>query len=178
MEIKNIIIFILVLSNIMALGVGYSIGNMVGYFQMSYDVAASNEMQEIKDHVNYVFNITESINFHKNHGKLATITAASPPGRFGALDLDQNQVLRFKEKPKGDGDMINAGFFVLSPKVIDYIDDASVAWEQFPLIQLANERELMAYQHKGFWHPMDTLRDKVYLEELWNAGKAPWKVWN
>ncbi len=122
--------------------------------------------------------VTESIRFHKKHGKLATLTAARPPGRFGALDIKENQVSTFKEKPKGDGEVINAGFFVLSPKVIDYIDNDSVVWEQGPLKQLAKDKELMAFQHNGFWHPMDTLRDKMYLEELWAGGDAPWKVWN
>jgi glucose-1-phosphate cytidylyltransferase len=122
-------------------------------------------------------NIAETINYHKKSGKLATLTATYPPGRFGALDITDGQVLNFKEKPKGDGAMINGGFFVLSPKVIDYIEDDSTTWEQYPLKQLAEDGELMAYEHHGFWQPMDTLRDKNLLEELWSGRKAPWKVW-
>jgi glucose-1-phosphate cytidylyltransferase len=122
-------------------------------------------------------NIAETIDYHKKNGKLATLTATYPPGRFGALDITDGQVVNFKEKPKGDGAMINGGFFVLSPKVIDYIEDDSTTWEQYPLKQLAEDGELMAYVHHGFWQPMDTLRDKNLLEELWSARKAPWKVW-
>ena len=122
-------------------------------------------------------NISESINYHREHNKLATLTATFPPGRFGALDISDGKVTSFKEKPKGDGAMINGGFFVLSPKVIDYIKDDSTVWEQYPLNQLAEDDQLMAYQHNGFWQPMDTLRDKNYLEELWVSGKAPWKSW-
>ena len=122
--------------------------------------------------------ITQSIEFHKAHGKLATLTAAYPPGRFGALDIQNNQVLNFKEKPKGDGGVINAGFFVLSPKVIDLIDNDKITWEQYPLMNLAENGELMAFHHNGFWQPMDTLRDKIHLEELWQSGHAPWKTWD
>lgn len=122
-------------------------------------------------------NIRESINFHKEHGKLATLTATFPPGRFGALDMVDNQILNFKEKPKGDGAMINGGFFVLSPKVIDKIVGDTTVWEQEPLMSLAEEGELMAYKHEGFWLPMDTLRDKQKLQELWETGNAPWKNW-
>nr|WP_321278077.1 glucose-1-phosphate cytidylyltransferase [uncultured Vibrio sp.] len=121
--------------------------------------------------------ITRTIDFHKSHGKKATLTATYPPGRFGALDIQSGQVNSFKEKPKGDGAMINGGFFVLSPEVLKYIDSDSTVWEQYPLNQLAEDGELMAYEHHGFWQPMDTLRDKVYLEELWQEGKAPWKIW-
>ena len=121
--------------------------------------------------------ITASLAFHKRHGKCATLTATYPPGRFGALDIRQGQVLNFKEKPKGDGAMINGGFFVLTPKVLDYLADDSTIWEQEPLMQLAEEGQLMAYEHHGFWQPMDTLRDKNHLEELWQSGKAPWKTW-
>lgn len=121
--------------------------------------------------------ITASLAFHKRHGKAATLTATYPPGRFGALDISQGQVLNFKEKPKGDGAMINGGFFVLTPKVLDYLADDSTVWEQEPLSQLAEEGQLMAYEHHGFWQPMDTLRDKNHLEELWQSGKAPWKTW-
>ncbi|MBK5537012.1 glucose-1-phosphate cytidylyltransferase [Pseudomonas sp. TH05] len=122
--------------------------------------------------------IGASIEFHKKHGKAATLTATFPPGRFGALDIQQGQVLNFKEKPKGDGAMINGGFFVLTPKVLDYLVDDSTTWEQEPLMNLAAEGELMAYEHPGFWQPMDTLRDKHLLEELWQSGKAPWKSWD
>ncbi|MFQ2156305.1 glucose-1-phosphate cytidylyltransferase [Aeromonas hydrophila] len=121
--------------------------------------------------------IRASIDFHKRHGKLATLTATYPPGRFGALDIKNNQILSFKEKPRGDGALINGGFFVLSPKVIDLIDNDATTWEQEPLMALAEQGQLMAYEHGGFWQPMDTLRDKHYLEELWQKGKAPWKVW-
>ena len=122
-------------------------------------------------------NIRQSIDFHLSHGKLATLTATFPPGRFGALDIQNKQIRSFKEKPKGDGAMINAGFFVLSPKVIELIGDDSTTWEQEPLSTLAESGELMAYEHSGFWQPMDTLRDKLHLEALWQSGKAPWKVW-
>jgi glucose-1-phosphate cytidylyltransferase len=121
--------------------------------------------------------ISASIAFHKQHGKAATLTATYPPGRFGALDIRQGQVLNFKEKPKGDGAMINGGFFVLNPEVLDYIGDDSSVWEQEPLMNLAAENRLMAFEHQGFWQPMDTLRDKHHLEELWTTGKAPWKTW-
>lgn len=122
--------------------------------------------------------IAGSIRFHKEHGKAATLTATYPPGRFGALDIQNKQVMNFKEKPKGDGAMINGGFFVLTPKVLDYLTDDSSIWEQEPLRGLAEDGELMAYEHQGFWQPMDTLRDKNLLEELWEAGKAPWKTWD
>lgn len=115
---------------------------------------------------------------HHQHGKLATLTATRPPGRFGALDIsNDNTVLSFKEKPRGDGGMINGGFFVLSPKVIELIADDTTTWEQEPLQQLAERGELHAYPHHGFWQPMDTLRDKNHLEDLWQSGHAPWKVW-
>lgn len=124
-------------------------------------------------------NLTELIAFHRANGKLATLTAAYPPGRFGALDIAANNtVSSFKEKPKGDGGMINGGFFVLSPKVISLIDGDSTIWERKPLEKLAEQGQLTAYQHNGFWQPMDTLRDKIYLEEVWQKGTAPWKVWS
>lgn len=122
--------------------------------------------------------IAASIAFHRAHGKLATLTAAVPPGRFGALDMQGDQVASFLEKPEGDGGSINAGFFVLSPKVLDYVVDDMTVWEQEPLRNLAADHELMAYQHRGFWLPMDTLRDKTTLENLWADGNAPWKVWS
>lgn len=121
--------------------------------------------------------ISASIEFHKNHGKAATLTATFPPGRFGALNIVDQQVTQFTEKPKGDGALINGGFFVLSPRVLDYLDNDATIWEQQPLQQLAANGELMAFTHSGFWHPMDTLRDKTYLEDLWASGKAPWKTW-
>lgn len=122
-------------------------------------------------------NITELIAFHKAQGVKATLTAAIPPGRFGALDMTGSKVNSFREKPQGDGAMINGGFFVLSPEVIDYIQDDNTIWEREPLERLAEEGQLAAFHHNGFWQPMDTLRDKVHLEELWQSGKAPWKVW-
>jgi glucose-1-phosphate cytidylyltransferase len=123
-------------------------------------------------------NLTELVAFHRRHRKQATLTAAYPPGRFGALDINPDGAVNsFKEKPKGDGAMINGGFFVLSPKVIDLIDDDKTIWERKPLELLAEQGQLSAFAHEGFWQPMDTLRDKVYLEELWQSGKAPWKMW-
>lgn len=122
--------------------------------------------------------IRATIDFHKHHGKAATLTATSPPGRFGALDIQNRRVTSFKEKPKGDGAMINGGFFVLSPRVLDYVEDDATVWEQTPLQRLASDGELMAYEHHGFWQPMDTLRDKHLLEDLWDSGKAPWKAWD
>lgn len=122
--------------------------------------------------------ITELLAFHKSHGKQATLTATYPPGRFGALNFEGNQITEFKEKPKGDGAMINGGFFVLSPKVLDRISGDDCIWELDPLMGLASDGQLMAYKHEGFWQPMDTLRDKMHLEELWEEGKAPWKTWH
>jgi len=121
--------------------------------------------------------ISAQIAFHKKHGKQATVTAVQPPGRYGALNMDGKSVRGFIEKPQGDGGWINGGFFVLSPDCIDLILDDSTSWESEPLSQLASTNELMAYEHKGFWQPMDTLRDKNYLEGLWQGGKAPWKIW-
>lgn len=122
-------------------------------------------------------NVGELINFHKAHGKLATLTAVQPPGRFGALDMNGSSVRGFTEKPQGDGGWINGGFFVLSPKCIDLIDSDKSSWEGEPLSHLAQKGELMAYEHTGFWQPMDTLRDKNHLEDLWQNGKASWKIW-
>ncbi len=121
--------------------------------------------------------IGASIRFHRNHGKLVTLTATQPPGRFGALNLAGDQVLNFQEKPQGDGAWINGGFFVLSPRVIDYIDDDASIWEREPMERLAATGQIKAWRHRGFWQPMDTLRDKQHLEELWASGRAPWKVW-
>ncbi|MCA8882500.1 MAG: glucose-1-phosphate cytidylyltransferase [Rhodobacteraceae bacterium] len=117
------------------------------------------------------------IAFHKSHGKLATVTAVPPPRRFGQLELDGNTVTDFLEKPLGDGGLINGGFFVLSPKVADYLTDDATIWEREPLMGLARDRELQAFEHGGFWQPMDTIREKQELEDLWASGKAPWKVW-
>lgn len=121
--------------------------------------------------------ITALVAFHKRHGKLATMTAAQPPGRFGALQLQGNSITSFLEKPTGDGGWINGGFFVLSPKTLDLIRDDSTLWEREPLESLAADGQLEAYLHTGFWQPMDTLRDKNHLEDLWSSGKAPWQVW-
>ncbi len=122
--------------------------------------------------------IGATIAFHRRHGKAATVTATYPPGRFGALDIRGQQVRSFKEKPKGDGGVISSGFFVLSPAVLAYLDSDQTIWEREPLTRLAKDGELMAYHHDGFWQPMDTLRDKYLLEELWASGKAPWKKWD
>jgi len=116
--------------------------------------------------------------FHREHRALATVTAVQPPGRFGALNIDAQHVASFEEKPHGDGGYINGGFFVLSPKVIDYIDDDATTWERGPMETLAKQGQLAAYPHHGFWHAMDTLRDKNQLEEMWQSGRAPWKVWS
>jgi glucose-1-phosphate cytidylyltransferase len=121
--------------------------------------------------------ITRSIEFHKSHGRLATLTAAQPAGRFGSLIMDNDAVVDFLEKPPGDGQWVNAGFFVLSPKVGDYIEGDPTIWEQEPMKKLAMSDQLRACRHHGFWQPMDTLRDKNHLEKLWSSGDAPWKVW-
>ena len=121
--------------------------------------------------------IGKSIAFHKAHGKLATMTTVQPPGRFGALDIDGTKVKTFLEKPKGDGGWINGGFFVLNPKVFDLIEGDQTTWERRPLEILANQDQLQAYFHDGFWQCMDTLRDKTYLEDLWTQNQAPWKSW-
>ncbi len=123
-------------------------------------------------------NIAESIKFHKTHKKIATLTSTYPSGRFGALDIKGKTVLQFREKPRGDGAKINGGFFVLSPDILNYIEGDDVILEQFPLQQLAQEEQLMAFEHEGFWQPMDTVRDKNMLEQIWNSGQVPWKVWN
>jgi glucose-1-phosphate cytidylyltransferase len=122
-------------------------------------------------------NVRQLVKFHELNGRLATVTAVHPPGRFGALRLAQSKVIEFTEKPLGDGNVINGGFFVLSPKVLDLIADDSTIWEQDPLRKLAQVGELNAFEHSGFWQPMDTLRDKQLLEGLWESGVAPWKVW-
>ena len=122
-------------------------------------------------------NIADTIAFHRQHGKLATVTAVQPPGRYGALQMEGNQVSGFTEKPRGDGGLINGGFFVLSPQVLTRIADDNTPWEAAPLSGLASDGELMAFEHHGFWQPMDTLREKNMLEDLWQSGNAPWKVW-
>jgi glucose-1-phosphate cytidylyltransferase len=122
--------------------------------------------------------ITAEIEFHRSHGALATVCAVQPPGRYGALDISDHHVRGFIEKPRGDGALINGGYFVLSPKVLDYIDGDPTAWEGQPLMQLAKDGHLKAFTHNGFWQPMDTLRERTLLEDLWASGKAPWKVWD
>jgi glucose-1-phosphate cytidylyltransferase len=123
-------------------------------------------------------NITELIKFHQEQKTLSTVTAVHQPGRFGSLHVESEKVKFFKEKPLGDGARINGGFFVLSPKVIELIEDDSTLWEKEPLEKLAKQGELSAFKHDGFWQPMDTLRDKKYLENLWNSNNAPWKIWS
>jgi glucose-1-phosphate cytidylyltransferase len=121
--------------------------------------------------------IKKLVAFHRSHGKLCTVSATRPPGRFGSLALEGTKVSRFEEKPLGDGGFINGGFFVLSPKCLDYIAGPLTTWEQDPMSRLAQEGQMQAYKHDGFWQPMDTIRDRNQLEDLWNTGKAPWKVW-
>jgi glucose-1-phosphate cytidylyltransferase len=123
-------------------------------------------------------NIGELVDYHKKHGKPATVTAIQPPGRYGAVNMDEGLVTSFQEKPAGDGAWINGGFFVLNPSVIDLIENDQSSWEGEPLHRLAKEKKLMAYQHRGFWQAMDTLRDKNHLEMLWSQGKAPWNIWD
>jgi glucose-1-phosphate cytidylyltransferase len=121
--------------------------------------------------------ISATVAFHHSHGKAATVTATYPPGRYGALDILNGKVRSFKEKPRGDGSFINGGFFVLSPKVLSLLNSDQTIWEEEPLMKLAADDELMAYQHLGFWQPMDTLHDKNTLEKMWSDGVAPWKKW-
>ena len=122
-------------------------------------------------------NLGDLIAFHRSSKKLATLTAVQPPGRFGALNLKGDLIQGFQEKPQGDGGWVNGGFFVLSPRVLDYIEDDNTTWEREPLQRLADDGQLSAHFHPGFWQPMDTLRDKTQLEELWASGQAPWKTW-
>lgn len=122
--------------------------------------------------------IGELIAFHRQHGKMATVTAVSPPGRYGALTREGNKVVGFSEKPRGDGGLINGGFFVLSKKVIDFIDNDMTSWEGDSIARIANIGQLMSFEHQGFWQPMDTLREKNVLEELWLSNQAPWKFWS
>jgi len=121
--------------------------------------------------------ITREIAFHRQHGKWATITSVQPPGRYGALQMAGTRVTGFMEKPRGDGGLINGGFFVLSPQCLNLIEGDASSWEEKPLMELAERGQLMAFEHHGFWQPMDTLRDKNQLEELWDSGQAPWKIW-
>ena len=122
--------------------------------------------------------ITHEVAFHRQHGKWATVAAVQPPGRYGALQMAGERVAGFSEKPRGDGGLINGGFFVLSPKCLDLIEGDQASWEGEPLTRLAELGQLMAFSHQGFWQPMDTLRDKNLLESLWDSGKAPWKAWS
>jgi len=122
-------------------------------------------------------NVTELVKFHRSQNTLATVTAVQPAGRFGSLDMSGHNIIAFEEKPQGDGSWVNGGYFVLSPKVLDYIDGDETTWEKEPVQALAHAGKLSAYKHNGFWHPMDTLRDNKYLNELWDSGNAPWKVW-
>lgn len=140
----------------------------------------------IKDEVSFCFtygdgvsdvDISALIRFHKNHGAWATVTAVTPPGRYGALERDNDLVTGFTEKPRGDGGLINGGFFVLSPRCLDFIEGDHMPWEEKPMQQLARQGQLMAFEHGGFWQPMDTLREKHLLQSLWDSGKAPWKKW-
>jgi glucose-1-phosphate cytidylyltransferase len=121
--------------------------------------------------------LNELIRFHKSHGKLATLTAVRPPARFGHLDLDGNRVTEFSEKAQTSEGWINGAFFVLEPGIFDYIKDDHTSWEREPMEKLARDGQLMAYRHNGFWQCMDTLRDKQRLNDLWNSGESPWKVW-
>lgn len=123
-------------------------------------------------------NLASLAAWHHKHGRLATVTAVQPPGRYGALTLDSDRVSGFQEKPLGDGGWINGGFFILEPTVFDYIDGDHIIWEQHPMQSLAAEGQLTAYLHHGFWQAMDTVRDKIYLEQLWQSGRAPWRIWD
>ena len=123
-------------------------------------------------------NINNLLEFHRKQKSKATLTAVQPPGRFGSLEFERGKVLSFKEKPKGDGSLINGGFFVLEPEVLELIDGDACTWEDYPLRILAESNDLSAYFHDGFWQPMDMLRDKNYLENLWKTKKAPWKIWD
>jgi glucose-1-phosphate cytidylyltransferase len=124
-------------------------------------------------------NIKKLIHFHKNNRKLVTVTAIQPQGRFGIIDINKkNKVTNFKEKPKGDNNWINGGFFVLKPGIFDFLENDSSVWEQKPLTEMTKRNQVVAFKHSGFWHAMDTVRDKILLDNLWDQGKAPWKIWN
>lgn len=153
------------------------------------DTQTGGRLKRVRDHINGRFlmtygdgvsdvNISELIKFHEKNSKQATVTAVQPPGRFGALEINGDLVKRFQEKPVGDGSWINGGFFILEPETLDLIDDDASVWEDKPLQTLSKRSQLGAYKHTGFWRPMDTLRDKHTLEELWESGKAPWKTWS
>jgi glucose-1-phosphate cytidylyltransferase len=151
--------------------------------------ATAGRLKRVKEHLNgdsFCFtygdgvsniNITKEIEFHKQHGLLATVAAVQPPGRYGTLEIDGPKVSKFIEKPTGDDAWINGGFFVLKPNVLEYIEGDHTSWETIVVPQLAADGQLAAFKHPGFWQPMDTLREKMYLEDLWQSGKAPWKVW-
>ncbi len=154
------------------------------------DTATGGRLKRIKEHVKdddaFCFTygdgvcdvkMNELITFHKQQNRLATVTAVRPPGRFGSLEIDNSQVITFNEKPLGDGGLINGGFFVLSPKALDRIEDDDMSWESYPLQSLSKDKQLAAFEHRGFWQPMDTLREKNLLESMWQNGKAPWKCW-
>lgn len=154
------------------------------------DSATGGRLRRVKDHLQneefFCFtygdgvgdvDIGSSLAFHKSQNTLATITATYPQARFGALNIEGQRVVNFQEKPKGDNGMVNGGYFVLSPQVIDYISGDDTSWEGEPLERLARESQLSVYRHEGFWQPMDTLRDKLHLEKLWDSGEAPWKIW-
>lgn len=152
------------------------------------DTQTGGRLGRIRDYIDDTFcftygdglcdvNIRKLVDFHKAQGRLATVTAVQPPGRYGALNIQKEAVLNFMEKPQGDGGWINGGYFVLEPKVLEYITDDACVWESGPLPGIAAAGQLSAYQHTGFWQAMDTLREKRLLEELWDSGKAPWKVW-
>ncbi len=162
---------------------------IVTLIDTGYDTMTGGRLKRIKSYLDDDFcftygdgvsdiNIKELIEFHKIHGKLATMTAVQPPGRFGAIELKGHKVVKFREKPKGDESWINGGFFVLSPKVIDYIEGDHSYWEREPMENLSKNGQICAFKHSGFWYAMDTLRDKHHLEELWQSGKAPWKGWD
>ena len=162
---------------------------MVTLVDTGLETMTGGRLKKVKDFVNnetFCFtygdgvsnvDISKLINFHKNSKTLATVTAVQPPGRFGTLDISGNKITNFKEKPAGDGNWINGGFFVLEPKIFDYIDGDSTIWERQPLEKLANDGQLAAFRHTDFWQPLDTLRDKNHLENLWTSNKAPWKIW-
>jgi glucose-1-phosphate cytidylyltransferase len=154
-----------------------------------HDTYTGGRIKRIKDHIGddtfcltygdgvANINLNQLIDFHKKHGKLATVTGVQPPGRFGALGIQDNMIMSFVEKPKGDGGWINGGYYVLEPKVLDFIEGDHTWWEREPLQSLVSQKQLTIFKHPGFWMPMDTLRDKNTLESLWNSGKADWKVW-
>jgi len=162
----------------------------VSLFDTGEETMTAGRLLRIKEHVgddDFLFtygdgvsdvNISKLIAYHKSHGKLATVTSVIPPGRYGAIKSDNGKVLGFVEKPRGDGGTINGGFFILKNACFDYIAGDQSIWEQDVLVKLAKSSQLMAYDHKGFWHPMDTLRDKRYLESLWEKHEAPWKRWD